>query len=155
LEKARDFTISSQVMVTTDPSNFLNDIDCLVEVAGGCGLAREMMMRALQSGRPVITANKAALFECNTEFLHACRERGARIGMEAAVCGGIPIIQMLHSAYVGDCISSICGICNGTTNYMLSKMEANPTQVLYSDALIEAQNLGYAEADPTADVEGM
>jgi homoserine dehydrogenase len=172
LDQIRDFDIYTDVTtVTTDPTvlfcndnnnsndddddDSLKEMDCFVEVAGGCGIAKDLMLQALQYGIPVITANKAALFEYNTELRQAAASSDAsRIGMEAAVCGGIPIIHMLQTAYVSDRITSICGICNGTTNYMLSKMEQNPTQVRYADALQEAQSLGYAEADPTADVEG-
>jgi homoserine dehydrogenase len=154
LAKARDFHINENVTkVIADPKALLNkgSIDCLVEVAGGCGIAKDLMIQALQLGIPVVTANKAALFEFNTALQQAALCGHSHIGMEAAVCGGIPIINMLQTAYVGDRITSIC---NGTTNYMLSKMEQDPTRVLYSDALKEAQLLGYAEADPSADVEG-
>jgi homoserine dehydrogenase len=158
LEKTRDFHIHEGVtQVITDPAllSFTDgSMDCLVEVAGGCGNAKNLMIQALRAGIPVVTANKAALFEYNSAFNQASLSGNGRIGMEAAVCGGIPIINMLQTAYVGDRINSICGICNGTTNYMLSKMEQDPTRILYTDALKEAQELGYAEADPTADVEG-
>ena len=168
IEKERDFHIdTNQTMITTDCSDtfFVNaatkelDIDCFVEVAGGCTVAKDMMLRAIQEYNiPVITANKAALFEYNHEFIHALSSSSSTtsrgIGMEAAVCGGIPIINILQTCYVGDRITSICGICNGTTNYILSKMASNPQEILYEDALQEAQQLGFAEADPTADVEG-
>lgn len=167
LEKERDFHIdTNQTMITTDADNFFVndvtkelDIDCFVEVAGGCTVAKDMMLRAIQEYNiPVITANKAALFEYNQEFINALStvstKTTSRIGIEAAVCGGIPIIIILQTCYVGDRITSICGICNGTTNYILSKMASNPKEILYEDALQEAQQLGFAEADPTADVEG-
>ena len=164
LEKARDFHIdTNETMLTTNSDMFFVDavtneldIDCLVEVAGGCTVAKDMMLRAIQEyDIPVITANKAALFEHNQEFINALsKATTSRMGIEAAVCGGIPIINLLQSCYIGDRITSICGICNGTTNYILSKMASNPKEILYQDALQEAQQLGYAEADPTADVEG-
>ena len=169
LEKERDFHIdSNQTMITTDSNSFFVntvtnelDIDCLVEVAGGGGTAaKDIMLRAIQEyDLPVITANKAVLFEHNQLFIDALSKgttttTKSRMGMEAAVCGGIPIINLLQTCYVGDRITSICGICNGTTNYILSKMASNHKEILYQDALQEAQQLGYAEADSTADVEG-
>ena len=167
LDKERDFHIdTNQTLITTNLDSFFRDsvtneldIDCVVEVAGGCTVAKEVMIRAIREyDIPVITANKAALFEFNHEFLEALSTlpptKSSRMGIEAAVCGGIPIINLLQTCYVGDRVTSICGICNGTTNYILSKMASNPKEILYEDALQEAQQLGYAEADPTADVEG-
>jgi homoserine dehydrogenase len=163
LEKERDFNIDTNItMILTDSTQFFIDInsneldiDCFVEVAGGCTLAKDLMIEAIEKYHiPVITANKAALFECNTDFINALSlssKTSSRMGIEAAVCGGIPIINMLHTAYSGDRITQISGICNGTTNYILSKMVQGYG---YESALQEAQKLGYAEADPTADVEG-
>jgi homoserine dehydrogenase len=167
LDKERDFHIdTNQTLITTNLDSFFRDsvtneldIDCVVEVAGGCTVAKEVMIRAIREyDIPVITANKAALFEFNHEFLEALSTlpatKSSCMGIEAAVCGGIPIISLLQTCYVGDRVTSICGICNGTTNYILSKMASNPKEILYEGALQEAQQLGYAEADPTADVEG-
>jgi homoserine dehydrogenase len=160
LEKPRDFQVRSEcTQWTTNPSDLLrDDIDCVVEVAGGCGVAKDVVLQALQLGKPVVTANKALLAEYMTD-IQAILQRSDNhhnptpMGFEAAVCGGIPIIDILQTAYTPDTIQSIQGICNGTTNYMLSAMEQDPS-ILYDDVLKQAQDLGYAEADPTADVEG-
>lgn len=157
LNKPRDFQIcADRTVVTTDPNDLLHDdIDCVVEVAGGCGVAKDLILSALGQGKMVVTANKAVLFEHMAEIMAkaAAAAPSARIGYEAAVCGGIPIINALTTAYVSDRIQSVQGICNGTTNYMLSKMAAD-ISIQYADVLKEAQDLGFAEADPTADVEG-
>lgn len=157
LEKARDFEIdAAKTSLTTDPNDLLaDDIDCLVEVAGGStGVVKDTVIKALQAGKSVVTANKALLAEHMVEIQKVLQEQPkARIGYEASVCGGIPIIQALATCYTGDTIESIQGICNGTTNYMLSAM-AKDSSISYDGILKEAQDLGYAEADPTADVEG-
>lgn len=120
---------------------------------GGTGLAKKVVESALKQGKPVVTANKALLAEHWGELQDIIKDNStASLHWEAAVCGGIPIIQTLQSCYTGDDISSITGICNGTTNYMLTKMSTGAAD--YDDVLKEAQELGYAEADPTADVEG-
>ena len=157
LEKTRDFEIDPKTTtLTTDVNELLgDDIDCLVEVAGGSsGVVKDTVFRALQAGKSVVTANKALLAEHMTEIQAILAQQPkARIGYEASVCGGIPIIQALSTCYTGDQIHSLQGIMNGTTNYMLSAM-AKDTTVSYDAILKEAQDLGYAEADPTADVEG-
>lgn len=120
---------------------------------GGTGIAKKVVESALKKGMPVVTANKALLAEHWGELQDIIQKNNtASLHWEAAVCGGIPIIQTLQSCYTGDAISSVTGICNGTTNYMLTKMSTGAAD--YDDVLKEAQELGYAEADPTADVEG-
>lgn len=156
LDKPRDFTILSHTNVTTNPNDLLtDDIDCLVEVAGGSsGVVKDTVFRALQMGKTVVTANKALLAEHLGDIQDILKSHPtARIGYEAAVCGGIPIIHTLATCYTGDVIRNVMGICNGTTNYMLTHMEQD-SNISYDAILKEAQDLGYAEADPTADVEG-
>jgi homoserine dehydrogenase len=162
LTKPRDFDIdTATTALTTDPMELLSpDIDCVVEVAGGCDVAKDVVLKALELGKTVVTANKALLFEHMSTIEHVATGGAAsagggkpQLGYEAAVCGGIPIVDVLTTGYAGDTIQSVAGICNGTTNYMLSAMAKDPS-VQYADVLREAQDLGYAEADPTADVEG-
>jgi homoserine dehydrogenase len=152
LDKPRDFNINDgDCELVTDPDSILKDdeIDCVVEVMGGTTVAKTVVMEALAQKKAVVTANKALLAAHLDEIVAAA---GATlIGMEAAVCGGIPIIHALQTCYAGDTIRSVSGIMNGTTNYMLCKMEEGAG---YDDVLKEAQQLGFAEADPTADVEG-
>jgi homoserine dehydrogenase len=160
LDKTRDFAIhTDQTTLTTDWKELLtDDIDCVIEVAGGCGVAKDCLLAALRRGKKVVTANKAVLFEYRAEIEAACaassNTTAARIGYEAAVCGGIPIINALTTAWAGDAIGSIQGICNGTTNFMLSHMQDDDASVSYDSVLKQAQALGYAEQDPTADVDG-
>mgnify|MGYP003951340099 CR=1 FL=1 len=120
---------------------------------GGTNLARTVVLESLKRGKSVVTANKALIAEHLDEIHSAVGDGGeeSKFGYEAAVCGGIPIISILQSCYTGDIINEIGGICNGTTNFMLCKMEEGAE---YNDVLKEAQELGFAEADPTADVEG-
>jgi homoserine dehydrogenase len=151
--KPRDYAAPTSLF-TTDPADILEnpEIDCVVEVMGGTGLAKDVVLKALQAGKSVVTANKALLAEHLTEVAEATKASDKAMMYEAAVCGGIPIINLLQTAYTGDVIQSVQGICNGTTNYMLSKMDQEGAA--YDAVLKEAQDLGYAEADPTADVEG-
>lgn len=152
--KKRDFTIDTNLTtVVTDVQSILqdNEIDLVVEVMGGTGLAKTVVEESLKSKKAVVTANKALLAEHLDELHTLAVENNTTLAYEAAVCGGIPIIQTLHSCYTGDVITEIMGICNGTTNYMLGKMEEGAD---YDEVLKEAQDLGFAEADPTADVEG-
>lgn len=152
--KMRDFTIDPNLTeIVTDVQSILQDesIDMVVEVMGGTGLAKTVVEEALKAKKAVVTANKALLAE-HLDGLHKIAlENKTVLAYEAAVCGGIPIIQTLHSCYSGDVITEIMGIINGTTNYMLGKMEEGAD---YDGVLKEAQDLGYAESDPTADVEG-
>lgn len=128
------------------------DVDLVVELIGGIDPARELILRALKAGKPVVTGNKELLARCGAELFSAAEEAGVDLLFEAAVAGGIPIIRSLRESLVGEKITRVMGIVNGTTNYILTRMtEAGAS---YADALAEAQALGYAEADPTADVEG-
>lgn len=129
-----------------------SDVDLVVEVMGGTSLAGEVIRAALESGKPVVTANKALIATHSAELFKIADERGIDLLFEAAVCGGIPLIRPLRESLRGEPIRRVLGIVNGTTNYILTKM--TETGANYSDALREAQHLGYAEADPTADVEG-
>jgi homoserine dehydrogenase len=152
-EKERDFSLPDGCSITTDPDELLKaDIDCIVEVAGGTGLAHDIMMKAMAAGKSVVTANKADISANLDELAAASAKKSSPFLFEAAVCGGIPIINTLRSGLQGDRAQRIAGIMNGTTNYILTRMAAEG--VAYSDVLVDAQRLGYAEADPAADVEG-
>ncbi len=131
----------------------LEDLDILVEVAGGIEPTRAHLERALDRGVSVVTANKALLAECGTALARRAHEHGADLFYEAAVGAGIPILRALRTSLAGERIERVMGIVNGTTNFILSKMTAEGSD--YAEALAEAQSLGYAEADPTADVEGL
>lgn len=128
------------------------DIDIVVELVGGTGFAREVVVDALKAGKNVVTANKALLASDGEEIFHLADAGEGSVSFEAAVGGGIPIVDPLKRGLTGNRIDYILGILNGTTNYMLTKMAAEGCS--YDDVLAEAQRLGYAEADPTADVEG-
>jgi len=156
LAKSRSFHVDeTKTTLVTDVNSILDDnsIDLVVEVMGGTNLARTVVLESLKRGKSVVTANKALIAEHLDEIHSAVGDGGeeSKFGYEAAVCGGIPIISILQSCYTGDIINEIGGICNGTTNFMLCKMEEGAE---YNDVLKEAQELGFAEADPTADVEG-
>ena len=128
------------------------DIDVVVEVIGGIEPARELILAALKAGKPVVTGNKELLANVGAELFAAAEGAGVDLLFEAAVAGGIPFIRPLRESLAGERIDRILGIVNGTTNYILTRMtEAGAS---YADALSEAQSLGYAERDPTADVEG-
>ena len=128
------------------------DIDLVVELIGGVEPARELILGALKAGKPVVTGNKELLAKHGAELFQAAEAAGVDLLFEAAVAGGIPIIRPLRESLVGERITRVMGIVNGTTNYILTRMtEAGAS---YAEALAEAQALGYAEADPTADVEG-
>ncbi len=127
------------------------DVDILVEMAGGVEPSRTWVETALRRGASVVTANKTLMAECGTELAHLAHQHGADLLYEAAVAGGIPIIRALRTSLAGEKINRVMGIVNGTTNFILSQMTSEGRD--YEDALKEAQALGYAEADPTADVE--
>ena len=138
---------SDAMAVATDPS-----IDVIVEVMGGISPARELLLAALAAGKPVITANKALLAAYGSELFAAAEAAGVDLLFEAAVAGGIPFIRPLRESLLAEPVLRVMGIMNGTTNYILTRMSEAGAD--YSEALAEAQSLGYAEADPTADVEG-
>ncbi|MCB1038907.1 MAG: homoserine dehydrogenase [Acidimicrobiales bacterium] len=133
--------------VVADPS-----IDVIVEVIGGIEPARELILAALANGKPVVTANKELLANHGAELFAAASAAGVDLLFEAAVAGGIPILRPLRESLVGEDVRRIMGIVNGTTNFILTRMSEQGTG--YGEALAEAQELGYAERDPTADVEG-
>ncbi|MBN9609509.1 MAG: homoserine dehydrogenase [Actinobacteria bacterium 69-20] len=141
-------------LVTTDSASLVADprADIVVEVIGGIEPARTLLLTALRRGARVVTANKALLAEDGPALFAAADAAGADLSFEAAVAGAIPLIRPIRESLAGDRISRIMGIVNGTTNYILSAMSS--TGATYEHALAEATRLGYAEADPTADVDG-
>ncbi len=143
----QDRIVESYRDIVDDP-----EIDIVVELVGGTGFAREVVIEALKAGKNVVTANKALLASYGEELFHLADEGSGSISFEAAVGGGIPIVDPLKRGLTGNRIDYILGILNGTTNYMLTKMAQEGVD--YDTVLAEAQRLGYAEADPTADVEG-
>jgi homoserine dehydrogenase len=147
-------SIAAEVM-TTDAEFVVNDptVDLVVELMGGVDLPRKLILTALKNGKPVVTANKALLAQHGAELFAAADDAGIDLLFEAAVCGGIPLIRPLRESLRGEPIKRVLGIVNGTTNYILTKMSEEGQS--YTDALAGAQALGYAEADPTADVEGL
>lgn len=140
---------------TTEASDIIADpdIDIVIELIGGTGAAHDIVVAALSAGKSVVTANKALMASAGREVMDAAAEHGVDIAFEAAVGGGIPIIGPLKHSLVSNEIDSVMGIVNGTTNYMLTRMAEDGLD--YAEALAEAQELGYAEADPTADVDGL
>lgn len=128
------------------------DIDIVVEVMGGIEPALAYILRALNGGKQVVTANKAVMAQYGSEIFAAAENGGGAVKFEASVCGGIPIIQVLQESLNANAIEAITGILNGTTNYILTRMAAEGMD--FETALKEAQELGYAEADPASDIEG-
>jgi len=141
-------------LLTTDPLGLIKreDVDVVVEVVGGIEPARTWLLEALRGGKSVVTANKALLAEDGATLHQAAAEAGADLYYEASVAGAIPLLRPLRESLHGDRITRVTGIVNGTTNFILSSMDAAGTS--FAEALEEATALGYAEADPTADVEG-
>ncbi|MGY1915642.1 homoserine dehydrogenase [Blastococcus sp. HT6-30] len=141
-------------LLTTDAHGLVtrDDVDLVVEVIGGIEPARSLMLAAFESGKSVVSANKALLAEDGVALHAAAAEAGVDLYYEAAVAGAIPILRPLRESLVGDQLSRVVGIVNGTTNYILSRMAE--TGAGFGEALAEATELGYAEADPTADVDG-
>ncbi|HLK01046.1 MAG TPA: homoserine dehydrogenase [Streptosporangiaceae bacterium] len=128
------------------------DVDVVVEVIGGIEPARSLILAAMRQGKSIVTANKALLAENGAEIYGAAREYGVDLYYEASVAGAIPLLRPLRESLAGDTVRKVLGIVNGTTNYILDRMETSGAG--FAEALEEAQALGYAEADPTADVEG-
>jgi len=143
---AKQFTNAAEDVVA-DP-----DIDVVVELIGGVEPAHSLVTEALKSGKPVVTANKELIANVGKELFETAEGSGVDILFEAAVGGGIPLIRPLRESLAGDRIRRVIGIVNGTTNYILTRMSEDGSS--FQDALAEAQSLGYAERDPTADVEG-
>ncbi|GAA3218324.1 homoserine dehydrogenase [Nonomuraea helvata] len=140
------FTTDAEALVTRD------DVDIVIEVIGGIEPARTLIVSALSRGKSVVTANKALLAEDGATLHEAARKGNGDLYFEASVAGAIPLLRPLRESLAGDHVKRVLGIVNGTTNYILDKMDT--TGASFTDALEEAQTLGYAEADPTADVEG-
>ena len=141
-------------LLTADPVAVVDDpaVDIVVEVMGGLEPARSLILRAIAAGKPVVTANKAVIARYGEEIAAAAAAHGVYVLIEAAVGGGIPIIEPLKQSLGANRIQRVSGIINGTTNYILSRMAAEGAA--YPDVLADAQRLGYAEADPAADVQG-
>jgi homoserine dehydrogenase len=141
-------------LLTTDAKSIVNDpqIDLVIEVIGGIDPAKELILTALKNGKSVVTANKALLAKHGAELYAAADKANVDLYYEAAVAGAIPILRPLRESLVGDHVIRVMGIVNGTTNYILTKMDENGAA--FADALKEAQALGFAESDPTADIEG-
>jgi homoserine dehydrogenase len=134
--------------VATDP-----DIDILVELIGGIDTARELVLTAIKNGKHIVTANKALIAEHGNEIFQAAQDNGVDVAFEASVAGGIPILKSLGEGLAANHINWLAGIINGTGNFILTEMEEGGRD--FNDVLAEAQQLGYAEADPTFDVEGI
>lgn len=154
LDRARQLT-NNDVEVVGDPNLVVNhpDVDIVVELIGGYDLAKELVLKAIANGKHVVTANKALLAIHGTEIFKAAQEKGVIVAFEAAVAGGIPIIKALREGLTANRIQWIAGIINGTTNFILSEMRDKGLD--FATVLKQAQELGYAEADPTFDIEGV
>lgn len=152
-EVAESYGLSD--IFTTDFHEVIEDpeVDLVIELIGGTTFAKEVVIGALQNGKSVVTANKALMASCGEEVMSLAEENGVEIAFEASVGGAIPIIVPLKHSLIANRIDSIMGIVNGTTNYMLTRMDEDGMS--YEDALKEAQERGFAEADPTADVDGL
>lgn len=154
LDKARSLA-DSGVTVTADAHEITKnpDIDIVVELIGGQTIAKDLIMEAIANGKHVVTANKALLANHGTEIFAAARAKGVIVAFEAAVAGGIPIIKALREGLTANRITWIAGIINGTANFILSEMREKGLS--FEQVLAQAQKLGYAEADPTYDIEGI
>jgi homoserine dehydrogenase len=154
LDKARG-VVGPGVEVVADPFTVVNhpDIDIVVELIGGYELPRTLVLQAIANGKHVVTANKALLALHGNEIFAAAQEKGVMVAFEAAVAGGVPIIKALREGLTANRIESVAGIINGTTNFILSEMREKGLD--FATVLKQAQELGYAEADPTFDIEGV
>ncbi len=143
------------VNLTLDSNEIVNDpdIDIVLELIGGTDIARDLVLRAIENGKHVVTANKALIALYGNEIFEAAQRKGVTVAFEAAVAGGIPIIKAIREGLAGNQIEWLAGIINGTGNFILSEMRDKGRE--FADVLKEAQALGYAEADPTFDVEGI
>ncbi|MEY2620574.1 MAG: hypothetical protein RIT26_394 [Pseudomonadota bacterium] len=154
VERAKDI-VGKHARVVADAREVIAnpDIDIVIELIGGYGIARQLVMAAIEAGKHVVTANKALLAVHGTEIFAAARAKGVMVAFEAAVAGGIPIIKALREGLTANRIQWLAGIINGTTNFILSEMREKGLP--FEDVLKQAQALGYAEADPTFDIEGV
>ncbi|NNG13523.1 MAG: homoserine dehydrogenase, partial [Gammaproteobacteria bacterium] len=146
---------TDDIKLTTTPMDVVNDpdVDVVVELIGGYDLSRELVMQAINNGKHVVTANKALIALHGNEIFKAAQDKGVMVAFEAAVAGGIPIIKAIREGLAGNSIEWLAGIINGTGNFILTEMRDKGRD--FADVLAEAQKLGYAEADPTFDVEGI
>jgi len=153
LKKKRDISIPGSIL-TTNPTEIISNpnIQIVVEVMGGIEPAKSLIIQAIRAGKSVVTANKAVIARHGEEISNEAKAAGVYVLIEAAVGGGIPIIEPLKQSLGGNQITKVSGIINGTTNYILSRMDKEGVD--YADVLKDAQDLGYAESDPAADVEG-
>ncbi|HLH52598.1 MAG TPA: homoserine dehydrogenase, partial [Verrucomicrobiae bacterium] len=153
LDEPRPYAIPASLM-TTDWEAVVNDpqVQVVSELVGGTGLAKTMTLAALKLGKPVITANKALLSAHGEELFAAAEQYGTNLYYEASVCGGIPIIKSLREGFVGNRINQVYGIVNGTCNYILTRMKLEGAD--FGEVLKDAQAQGYAEAEPSLDVDG-
>ena len=153
IEKPRDFSTDG-IELMTRPEDVVDhpEVDVVVELIGGCDIAYQMVLRANEAGKHVVTANKALIAHHGNELFAKASEQGVMIAFEAAVAGGIPIIKTVREALAGNRVEWLAGIINGTSNFILTEMRENATP--FAEVLAEAQRLGYAEADPTFDVDG-
>ena len=151
LDAPRDTELPA-ALFTTDAESLIVGADIVIELIGGIEPARTYLLQAIGSGADVVTANKALLATHGSEIFDAADQVGAQVYYEAAAAGAIPIIRPLRDSLAGDRVQRIMGIVNGTTNYILDRMDAEGAE--FADVLADAQRLGYAEADPTADIEG-
>ncbi len=154
VERAREI-VGDKVRVVADAREIIAnpDISIVVELIGGYGIAKQLVLESIAAGKHVVTANKALLAVHGGEIFAAAREKGVMVAFEAAVAGGIPIIKALREGLTANRIEWIAGIINGTTNFILSEMRDKGID--FAEALKDAQKLGYAEADPTFDIEGV
>ncbi len=152
--KAREVSLDG-ITIVADPMQIAAgaDVDVVVELIGGTTTARDLVLAAIARGKPVVTANKALLALKGNDVFGAAREQGVMVGFEASVAGGIPVIKAIREGLAGNRIEALAGIINGTCNYILTQMTEKGQA--FADALADAQRLGYAEADPTFDVEGV
>ena len=154
IQKMRDCDLAAAVL-TSDPFTVVNnpEIDVVVELIGGTDAALKLVKQAIANGKHVVTANKALIAKHGNELFAAARKQGVMVAFEAAVAGGIPIIKAIREGLAGNRINSIAGIINGTGNFILTEMRDKGRE--FGEVLAQAQQLGYAEADPTFDVEGI
>ncbi len=147
--------VGDKARITSDAMDIVRDaeVDIVVELIGGCGIAKELVLAAIENGKHVVTANKALLALHGNEIFAAAQKKGVMVAFEAAVAGGIPIIKALREGLTANRLEWLAGIINGTTNYILTEMRDQGLS--FEIALSQAQTLGYAEADPTFDIEGV
>lgn len=151
IDSERDVELPRELF-TTDADTLAKDADLVIELMGGIEPARSLILTAMQNGACVVTGNKALLAQDGPTLYEEADKAGVQLSYEAAVAGAIPILRPIRDSLSGDRITRVLGIVNGTTNFILDQMDSTGAQ--FGDALAEAQRLGYAEADPTADVEG-